>query len=105
VVTLASHVSLPFFGFCPSALAFHLLLSGSQGFASLERIKELFQKQGRYFVLRIKNNVKLETLENGRFLIGTGKKRIEGRVVAFCDLEERTDFRRYVHWLQKLVFC
>jgi putative transposase len=64
-----------------------------RGFASLERIKELFQKQGRYFVLRIKNNVKLEMLENGKFLIGTGKKQVEGRVITFCNLEEGTEFR------------
>lgn len=64
-----------------------------RGFASLERIQKLLLEKDRYFVLRIKNNVKLEMQENGKFSIGTGEKQVEGRVVVFCDVEERHEFR------------
>ena len=64
-----------------------------RGFSSLARIKALLQENNRYFILRIKNNIKLEMLENGRFLIGTGEEQVEGRVVNFCDLESRSEFR------------
>ncbi|NJO52676.1 MAG: transposase [Leptolyngbyaceae cyanobacterium RM2_2_4] len=36
-----------------------------RGFCRLTRIKELKQREGKYFVLRIKNNIKLEMLANG----------------------------------------
>jgi len=64
-----------------------------RGFSSLDRIQELLTETNRYFVLRIKNNIKLEMLENGNFIIGTGKDKVEGRVVNFCDLEEKHEFR------------
>ncbi|UZQ54118.1 hypothetical protein OOK60_16770 [Trichothermofontia sichuanensis B231] len=32
-------------------------------------------------------------LENGKFLIGTGKEQVEARLVAFCDLESQTEYR------------
>jgi len=38
-------------------------------------------------------NVTLEKLENEKCKVGTGKEAIEVRVVMFCDLEERTEFR------------
>ncbi len=64
-----------------------------RGFCSLSRIKELQQEKEKYFVLRIKNSIKLEMLENGNCLIGTGKEQVEVRVVTFSDLKEKTEFR------------
>lgn len=64
-----------------------------RGFCRLARIAELQAELDRYFLLRIKNNIKLELLENGNCKIGTGQEQVEGRVVAFCDLEEKTEFR------------
>ena len=64
-----------------------------RGFASRKRIKELLGNKEKHFVLRIKNNVTLEMLENGKCKLGTGKDAVEVRVVMFCDREERTEFR------------
>ena len=64
-----------------------------RGFASVQRIKELLGNEDKHFVLRIKNNVTLEMLENGKCKVGTGKNAVEVRVVMFSDLEERTEFR------------
>jgi putative transposase len=35
----------------------------------------------------------LEMLENGESKLGKGKRQVEVRVAAFCDLESRTAFR------------
>jgi putative transposase len=64
-----------------------------RGFCKLERIKELIKERDRYFVMRIKNDMSLQMLENGNFLVGTGVKQVECRIVNCCDLEERTEFR------------
>jgi putative transposase len=64
-----------------------------RGFCKLERIKELIKDRDRYFVMRIKNDMSLQMLENGNFLVGTGAKQVECRIVNYCDLEERTEFR------------
>jgi putative transposase len=64
-----------------------------RGFCKLERIKDLTQDKERYFVLRIKNDMSLQMQENGKFLVGTGAKKVECRIVNYCDLEERTEFR------------
>jgi IS4 transposase len=64
-----------------------------RGFASSKRIRELTNQKNKAFVLRIKNNVTLEMLENGNCKIGKDKREVEIRVVAFCDLEEKTEFR------------
>lgn len=64
-----------------------------RGFASLKRVKELLKEKSRYFVLRIKNNISLEMLENGKYLIGKGEEQIEARLVKFCDLETKSEFR------------
>jgi putative transposase len=64
-----------------------------RGFCDLERVKKLQEEKNKYFVLRIKNNMKLEMQENGNCKIGTGKNQIEGRVVVFSDVEEKTEFR------------
>ena len=64
-----------------------------RGFCKLERIKDLIQDKERYFVMRIKNDMSLQMLENGKFLVGTGTKKVECRIVNYCDLEKRTEFR------------
>jgi len=64
-----------------------------RGFCSLERIAQLQAQKNRYFVLRIRKNIKLEMLENGEYLMGTGTAQVQGRVVMFCDREEKTEFR------------
>ena len=64
-----------------------------RGFCSLERIAELQEKEESYYVMRCKNNMALEMLDNGKYKIGSGKKKVEGRVVVFSDLKERTEFR------------
>jgi IS4 transposase len=64
-----------------------------RGFAKLERIKNLMQLKERYFVIRVKNNMNLELLDNGKAILGTGKDKVEVRVVAFSDLETRSEFR------------
>ena len=64
-----------------------------RGFSSLERIQELLNRNNRFFLLRIKNNTTLKLLENGNCLIGTKGNQVEARVVNFCDLETKTEFR------------
>lgn len=64
-----------------------------RGFSSFARIKALQTEKERYFLLRIKNNIALKMLENGKFLIGVGEEKVESRVVNFCDLEEKNEFR------------
>jgi hypothetical protein len=64
-----------------------------RGFAKLERIKKLIEIKDRYFVIRIKNNMSLELLDNGKAILGRGKDKVEVRVVAFSDLETRSEFR------------
>ena len=64
-----------------------------RGFSSLKRIEELLGNKEKHFVLRIKNNITLEMLENGKCKVGAVKDAVEVRVVMFCDLEKRTEFR------------
>ena len=64
-----------------------------RGFCKLERIKDMIQDKERYFVMRIKNDMSLQMQENGKFLVGTGAKKVECRIVNYCDPEERTEFR------------
>ena len=64
-----------------------------RGFALIERIVKLQQSKNRYFVLRVKNNLTLEMLENGKYLIGSKKNQVEDRVVNFCDLENQSEYR------------
>ncbi|AFZ22639.1 transposase family protein [Cylindrospermum stagnale PCC 7417] len=64
-----------------------------RGFAGLNFIQELVQ-ENKYFVLRIKNNWKLEfESENGLVKIGSSTDAQAYRVINFCDLETRTEFR------------
>lgn len=64
-----------------------------RGFASNQRITELLESSDQHFVLRVKNNISLEMLENGQCKLGKDQRQIEVRVVAFCDLESQTEFR------------
>jgi IS4 transposase len=64
-----------------------------RGFASSERIKKLKENINKNFVLRIKNSVSLEMLENGECKVGKQKRELDIRVVAFCDLETKSEFR------------
>ncbi|WP_141565568.1 transposase, partial [Anaplasma marginale] len=64
-----------------------------RGFASIDRIRELLDKSNQFFVLRIKNNTTLKLLDNGNCLIGTKGNQVEARVVNFCDLQDRIEFR------------
>ena len=56
-------------------------------------IKSLLQRTDKHFVLRVKNNISLEMVENGKSKLGKDKRQIEARVVAFFDLEKTTEFR------------
>jgi len=64
-----------------------------RGFCSLARIGQLLGRPDRYFVLRLKNNMHLEMLEDGYFRVGTGKDQVKVKVAAFCDIESRSEFR------------
>jgi putative transposase len=64
-----------------------------RGFASITRIKELKQQENKAFVLRLKNNITLEMLDNGNYKVGKEGGGVEIRVVTFCDLEKKTEFR------------
>jgi putative transposase len=64
-----------------------------RGFAGLNFIQELVQ-ENKYFVLRIKNNCKLEfSSENGLIKIGSSSHPPAYRVINFCDLEMKAEFR------------
>jgi putative transposase len=64
-----------------------------RGFAGLNFMRELVQKE-KYFVVRIKNNWKLEfEPETGLVKIGSARDASAYRVVNFCDLETKTEFR------------
>lgn len=64
-----------------------------RGFAGLDFMQELVQKN-KYFVMRIKNNWKLEFLsETGLVKIGSLTNAPTYRVINFCDLDTKTEFR------------
>lgn len=63
-----------------------------RGFASLECLRKTKQL-GKDFLLRIKSNWSLQMKENGKMEVGTGKAAEECRVVAFCDVEKRQEYR------------
>lgn len=51
-------------------------------------------KSDKYFVLRIGNKYKLEfDEESGLTRVGTGQKRGLYRVIQFCDLENKAEYR------------
>jgi len=73
-----------------------MVIHFGQGHNSKERrktIKELLGNKEKHFVLRMKNNITLEMLENGKCKVSAGKEAVEVRVVMFCELEKRTEFR------------
>ena len=64
-----------------------------RGFAGLNFMGELVQKD-KYFVVRIKNNWKLEfESQTGLVKIGSSADAPAYRVINFCDLETKTEFR------------
>ena len=64
-----------------------------RGFAGLDYIKQVSECQ-KYFVLRISNSWKLEfDVNTGLTRVGTGKKAGVYRVINFCDLETKTEYR------------
>jgi putative transposase len=64
-----------------------------RGFAGLEYIKQVSEGQ-KYFVLRISNSWKLEfDNDTGLIRVGTGEKARVYRVINFCDLETKTEYR------------
>ncbi len=64
-----------------------------RGFASKKRIQEFKKKTKQSFVLRTNKNFTLTMLENGDFLLGSGKETVTTRMVWFCDLEKEEEFR------------
>lgn len=64
-----------------------------RGFAGLKFIQELTQ-ENKYFVLRIKNNWQLEfEPKNGLIKVGASANAQAYRVINFCDLSTKTEFR------------
>jgi putative transposase len=63
-----------------------------RGFAALEYLKQL-QSENKYFVIRANTNYKLEPLERGQWQVGMGKHQGIYRVIWFCDLETKTEYR------------
>jgi putative transposase len=64
-----------------------------RGFAGLKFIQELVQ-ENKYFVLRIKNNWKLEFEDStGLVKVGASDDAQAYRAINFCDLEAKTEFR------------
>ena len=63
------------------------------GFAGIKFIQELVQ-YNKYFVLRIKNNWKLELHSESRLIkIGSSTDARSYRMVIFCDVETKSEFR------------
>lgn len=64
-----------------------------RGFASLKFLQKTAQSL-KYFVLRISQNYKLDfDEESARVRVGTGKDSGAYRVVSFCDLETKVEYR------------
>ena len=64
-----------------------------RGFCSKERISKMLQIKDKFFVLRVKNNMKLKMLENGNCLLGGEKDNVEIRISNFCSLENQVEYR------------
>ncbi|WP_287130421.1 transposase, partial [Candidatus Cyanaurora vandensis] len=67
-----------------------------RGFASKPFIKKILEVQGdnkKYFVIRLNANYTLEALGNGEFRIGKRKDVVACRVINFCDLKNRAEYR------------
>ncbi|BAC88813.1 IS4-like element ISGvi3 family transposase [Gloeobacter violaceus] len=64
-----------------------------RGFAGLEYLKNA-QASSKYFLMRIPSNYKLTFEGNaGQMRVGTGKESGVYRVVNFCDIENRAEYR------------
>lgn len=64
-----------------------------RGFASLKFLKDS-QTKNKYFVLRISQNYKLELIPNSELIkVGTGNESGNYRVVNFCDLKSKVEYR------------
>jgi putative transposase len=64
-----------------------------RGFTGLKFLQNTVQSD-KYFVLRIGNKYKLDFDENSELTqVGTGKKRGWYRVIQFCDLETKVEYR------------
>ena len=64
-----------------------------RGFCSKERIRNLLKIKNKFFVLRVKNDMKLKILENGNYLLGGEKDNVEVRIINFCCLENKSEYR------------
>ncbi len=64
-----------------------------RGFCSKERIRNLLKENNKFFVLRVKNDMKLKMLENGKHLLGGERDNVEIRIVNFCDRESKNEYR------------
>lgn len=64
-----------------------------RGFFSKERIRNLSKIKSKFFVLRVKNNMRLKLLKNGNCLLGGKKDNVEVRIVNFCSLDNRAEYR------------
>ena len=64
-----------------------------RGFCSKERIRNLSRIKNKFFVLRVKNDMKLKIFENERCLLGGERDNVEIRIVNFCSLENKTEYR------------
>ena len=64
-----------------------------RGFCSKERIRNLSKIKNKFFVLRVKNDMGLKILENGNCLLGGKKDNVEIRIVNFCSLDNRVEYR------------
>ena len=63
-----------------------------RGFCSFENLLEM-SKTGILFIVRIKNNYKLEFEEERELVYIGSKKQVKCRFVSFCDLETKTEYR------------
>jgi len=63
-----------------------------RGFCGFENLLEM-SKSGILFIVRIKNNYKLEFSEEGELVYIGSKKQVKCRVISFCDLETKTEYR------------
>ena len=64
-----------------------------RGFCSKERIRKLLEIKSKFFVMKVKNNMKLEILENGNCLLGGEKDNVEIRIVNFCSRDNQVEYR------------
>ena len=64
-----------------------------RGFCSKERIRNLSRIKNKFFVMRVKNDMKLKILDNGNCLLGGERNNVEIRIVNFCSIENKKEYR------------